>query len=130
MKVIGITEAQISAITGGLGLELDNFRSINTHSHAFRVVPVASRGKYSRTTAHGRHMRITCYHGFRDVIRRYFEAGATSIKTASFRKTLHTEADFDDMLPKLADQNVGSLYRPVRFIDLCDCGGEDATVPS
>lgn len=122
LKVIGITETQIRAITEGLDLTLGNFRSTHAHSHMFRVQPRSAGNKYARTSASGRRQRAACYHAFRDVIRRFFEAGATSIGTRAFPHVIHTEAEFEDMLPKLAYRNVGSYMNPAPFIELCACG--------
>lgn len=119
MKLYGLTEQQAQDIAEALDLELENLRRVNKNAIAARVIPHSSRSKYARTSGSGRHLKSTCYHGFRDFIERAFQVGATRVQsTGGDFKSL---PQFSDALPKLARLNIGSEACPRRMIDVCEC---------
>lgn len=124
MEVRGLTKEQIEAISSGLELDLDNLRSIGGRGFAFRLIPHNSRAPFARRSGSGRRLRATCYHGFRAAVLRFFDAGATSVRTSAGpigRVTFHDTESFAAELDLFAGWNVGSIAEPARMIDLCAC---------
>jgi hypothetical protein len=119
MKLYGIDEQQAQCIAAALDLELDNLRRVSKNAIAMRVIPHSARSKYARTSASGRRLKATCYHGFRDFITAAFEEGATRVQsTGGDFKSLE---QFDYALPRLARLNIGSEACPRRMLDACEC---------
>ncbi len=133
MRIVGLSLGQLEQIAGSLDLCFDNFRS-EGQGYAFRLTPKSSRGIYARRSPRGRHLKATCYHGYRDFIIACFATGAESVRTvgprritdASGRETLPsvTYHDVGLFLADLSDfgkRQLGSIARPVEYLELCDC---------
>lgn len=119
MMITGLTENQISAITNGLDLNLDNVRQIGRTRVAFKVNARSSRSRFARRTQSGRRSKSVCDHGMTTLVNRCFDAGATRIQ--SMWGVWHDMEEFSDMLD--SDRNIGSDYNPFEIFDdrLCEC---------
>ena len=92
-----------------------------------RIVVESSRGSGARRSWSGRRMPVACWHVFRDVFRQAFQEYPSARFATSLAR--YTAENFETTYPATGYVNAGSMYQPVRLVDLCECGGQSAEVP-
>lgn len=120
MKAWGITSYQLAQLEGPETFEFENIREIG-RAIAFKANPTSSRSRYARRAASGRRLKALCYHGWRDLVLKLFEMGATRVQ--STMGDWRTPDEFRWQLPDLYSVNAGSMMQPRAFGQLCEHGG-------
>ena len=121
MKVWGLTKSKLNQVARTLGISFSGTMKMGYH-WKFQAVPKDIEGRYVRYgfmeyerkdgTKYRKRIHSLCYHGFRDLIRALFDAGAVKVET-SWGKWSSKE-EFETDLPRLSKMSEGRT-------DACTC---------
>lgn len=134
MIITGITVSEFKDVVAKLNAEDYDGNIVVESAHALSATGTRinaklgtddSRKHGSRRSSSGRHGRWLCWHGFRDVIRAVMAVNPSAVVRtgkAVYRGSVEFEGTYSDT----AEQNVGSLFAPAYFPELCvgTCNGD------
>ena len=120
-----VAEALVADLryAGNVAVSPDAHPLRNETGFCGRIVVVSSFGAGARRSASGRRGPWACWHAYRDAMRgvltRYPDA---TIKTGRYETTRYRGlAHFEATHAATAEVDIGSVLRPARLGDLCEC---------
>lgn len=128
MLIRNVTREQFEAVVAQVSAQYgDNITTHqDMHQMGSRVIRVqgriraeSSRGPGARRSWSGRRTVSACWHAHRDVFRALFAAYPdATVQTTMAR---YTAENFEDVYPRTAYVNVGSMAAPANMPNLCEC---------
>lgn len=127
----GPTLEELTSIADDLGMCLNNFHTLSSRTVSFTLRPIPDSTRYKRrsqsTFRPNRYVRAICWHGHYEFMHRILEQSPNA-KIATHSPVGNPGAlvydGLDDFLDKAIETqyiDVGSMFRPVEWGELCDC---------
>lgn len=104
---------------------IEDIASYSGNRFRVKLGTADSKRHGSRTAAGGRHGKYLCWHGFRDVVRAAMDVNPKA--RVQTRETVYRgREDFEDQYTLTGSRNVGSMFAPAYFPELCvgHCNGD------